>query len=760
MEKKYWSIAHRLLVSALLISGLVTTIAVGGLLWHGYNSSIELIKEQLSSVKKSAAPSIALSAWDLDYEHTKVLLKGMLNHSNIVAVELILEDDSFLLKKGGVPTGSMIVIEEETLYFTDENGEQKRVGKLIITGSLENALDQLIENAQFTFGAVSLMALLLSLLTVWLVRQLLTRHILNIVHFTKNLTVDGLKEPLILRRTMNRVDELTLLVGSVNTMRKELLEDIREREIMESIVADDKIREASICAREKAKSDFLATMSHEMRTPMNAVIGLSELLSETHLDEQQRHYNNVILLSGKNLLNVINDVLDYSKIESGKLELDITDLNVNELLTDIYDIFAPKVEETGVDMYCILESNVPPIVRADPLRLRQIALNFISNAFKFTAEGEISVGIRLDSKRDNHLVMFVQDTGQGIDNKRLKGIFNAFEQEKVSTSRVHGGTGLGLAISSKLVEIMNGNIGVESEVGKGSCFWASIPLLSSTSKVPARPDMKKLQGKRLLLMDEHVTYCRMVAALAEGYGLLVDVTHSIADAELGLKNDSGQYDLIVMNVNASDDVATSLIKGAKQEKDKTGTVVIILSSMRHLPSRGAISSMGIDDALIKPALVSDLLEVLSRKLHVESLQDGSGILAVTEPEETTSLSVLIAEDNQVNQLVIKATLQKLGHTCLVANDGFEAVELTKKNYTHIDLILMDYEMPNKNGLEATREIRLLEKTDGLTSIPIYALTAHAMADYQKSCIEAGMNGVLTKPLIRNELIAVLECIQK
>ncbi|MBV1911407.1 MAG: response regulator [Kangiellaceae bacterium] len=755
MQKKYWSIAYRLLVSALLVSSFVTSIAVGLLLWREYDSSIEVINKQLSIVYKSSAPSIALSIWDLDYENTRVQLEGILHYPNIVAVELYLEDDSSLMKLGTFPKNQTTVTEEEKLYFTDKNGERILVGKLKITGSLESASEQLIGNAQLTLVAVLLMTLLLSLLTVWLVNQLLTRHILHIVHFTNNLTVEGLKETLTLRRSNKQSDELTLLVESVNNMRQKLLVDIQQREDMEKIVAEDKVREAYILAREKAKSDFLAMMSHEMRTPMNAVIGLSELLSETKLNEQQRHYNNAVLLSGQNLLGVINDVLDYSKIESGKMELDIVDLNLKELLTDIRDIFTPKVEETGVEMLCSLETSVPVFIHGDPLRFRQIIMNFISNAFKFTKEGEIILGVKADPSRPDNIYIYVQDTGMGIDSERLEGIFNAFEQEKSSTSRKFGGTGLGLSINSKLVELMKGEIGVDSEVGQGSRFWCSIPLVRSHLLEPAVANLRSLERKRLLLMDAQVTYCSMAEQQARDWGMIVDVANSEFEALKLLETSEADYDLIVLDVKISSDSSSNLIKQIKKKKMKTGSKIVVLTAMRYLPNSETTSQLGINEAIIKPALVSDLSEVFVRVLVGKNT-------SIKRPEESKkasrniSLLILIVEDNKVNQMVIKATLEKLGHQCLIANDGIESVELSMEHSHKIDLILMDYEMPNMNGLQATEKIRTFEKSKKTKAIPIYALTAHALEEYRHLCIEAGMDGVLTKPLIRKELTRVLE----
>ena len=755
MQKKYWSIAYRLLVSALLVSSFVTSIAVGLLLWREYDSSIEVINKQLSIVYKSSAPSIALSIWDLDYENTRVQLEGILHYPNIVAVELYLEDDSSLMKLGTFPKNQTTVTEEEKLYFTDKNGERILVGKLKITGSLESASEQLIGNAQLTLVAVLLMTLLLSLLTVWLVNQLLTRHILHIVHFTNNLTVEGLKETLTLRRSNKQSDELTLLVESVNNMRQKLLVDIQQREDMEKIVAEDKVREAYILAREKAKSDFLAMMSHEMRTPMNAVIGLSELLSETKLNEQQRHYNNAVLLSGQNLLGVINDVLDYSKIESGKMELDIVDLNLKELLTDIRDIFTPKVEETGVEMLCSLETSVPVFIHGDPLRFRQIIMNFISNAFKFTKEGEIILGVKADPSRPDNIYIYVQDTGMGIDSERLEGIFNAFEQEKSSTSRKFGGTGLGLSINSKLVELMKGEIGVDSEVGQGSRFWCSIPLVRSHLLEPAVANLRSLERKRLLLMDAQVTYCSMAEQQARDWGMIVDVANSEFEALKLLETSEADYDLIVLDVKISSDSSSNLIKQIKKKKMKTGSKIVVLTAMRYLPNSETTSQLGINEAIIKPALVSDLSEVFVRVLVGKNT-------SIKRPEESKkasrniSLLILIVEDNKVNQMVIKATLEKLGHQCLIANDGIESVELSMEHSHKIDLILMDYEMPNMNGLQATEKIRTFEKSKKTKAIPIYALTAHALEEYRHLCIEAGMDGVLTKPLIRKELTRILE----
>lgn len=760
IQKKYWSIAYRLLVSALLISSLVTSIAVGLLLWRDYNANIHDIKTQLSMVIKSASPSIALSIWDLDVENAQVQLEGILHYTNIVAVELNLEGDSLQMKLGDIPDKEMIFIKEKPLYFVDAQDEEHLVGQLKITGSFEFARAQLEENVLFTLGAVLLMILLLSLLTVWLVNALLTRHILNIAYFAENLTVDGLKEPLNLSRAPGQHDELTLLVDAVNNMRKKLLGDIHKREDMEKIVANDKVREASILARERAKTDFLTTMSHEIRTPMNAVIGLSELLSETTLNEQQRHYNNVVLLSSKNLLNIINDVLDYSKIESGKLELDIIDLSLKELLTDMRDIFIPKVEETGVEMLCTFESDIPTLVRGDPQRLRQVVLNLVSNAFKFTDSGEIILGIKRDPSRDQHLYIYVKDSGIGIKGDRQEHIFKAFEQEKSSTSRVFGGTGLGLAICSKLVELMSGTIGVDSEEGQGACFWFSIPLQPSALEVNPWVNLQALEGKHLLVLDEQATYCRMVKEQAKRWAMHVTATQSADKAMKILEVEDNHFDVILLDVNISSEADITLIKNIKQKQTQTGCRIIVLTAMRYLPNTELITHIGIDKALIKPALVSDLAMVLLEVLEPNHPSLENKPSRSDSVKKVTPLFILVAEDNSVNAMVIQATLDSLGHKCLVVTDGQEALTEVKKQHQLIDIVLMDYEMPNMNGLEATKEIRLYEKINGKTTLPIFALTAHALEEYRHICMNGGMNGVLTKPLIRKDLTAVLNSIDK
>ena len=501
----------------------------------------------------------------------------------------------------------------------------------------------------------------------------------------------------------------------------------------------------------QAKSIFLATMSHEIRTPMNGVIGLSSLLAETPLTDQQRMYTQTISTCGETLLNVINDILDFSKIESGKMELEREDFDLRRCVEDTLDMFGNKAAQSGLELVYRIDKDVPMQIVGDDLRLRQIITNLVSNAIKFTHQGEVFVGVHLLKSEPGGLLELefkVCDTGIGISADRLERLFKAFSQVDSSTTRKYGGTGLGLAICEKLVQLMKGQIRVESKPGQGSAFSFTIQTQRGTKILLPYTDynLSDQKDKRILVVDDNQTNQTILKDQLEHWDLKPSMAGSGEAALDILKNSS--FDLVLTDMKMPGMDGVSLAQNIRQYYPHIP--IILLSSIGDEINK---NSHLFNSILIKPikqhVLCKQILSSLQQSISPleeasiqEKLPDN---LAVKFP-----LEILIAEDNIVNQKVILHILRKMGYAPSLVENGQEAVNAALRQ--DFDIILMDMQMPLMDGLEATRMLRkTLEKQP-----VIIALTANVMDDDKQECLNAGMDDYLGKPLMLEELIIKLE----
>jgi two-component system, sensor histidine kinase and response regulator len=552
-----------------------------------------------------------------------------------------------------------------------------------------------------------------------------------------------------IRLYMFVVSGVGLIVGSAVTERYRIAFELLDR-TSDLLTANAHLVEAKRKAEDasRIKGEFLANMSHEIRTPINGILGMAELVLDTDLSQEQREYLTVLKSSGDFLLGVINDVLDFSRVESGQLQLEAVEFDLHDLISDTLHGLSLRAHEKGLELAYCVDRDVPPRVVGDSGRLRQILLNLVGNAVKFTTVGEVVVRVHLNScsAEDVDLHFTVSDTGIGIPKEKHSLIFEAFAQADSSTTRHYGGSGLGLSISSRLTELMGGRIWLDSVVGEGSTFHFTVVF--RTVQPRELPNVSRELGVSelpLLIIEDNIAVRQILSEMARDWGMRPVVVGSgtaALDAIQQAKRGNSSFRLAVIDRDMQEMDGFALAAQIHQSAPEI-VVIMMACADRPEPTR-RYRDLGIATRLLKPVRPSELLTAIQNAVG-KSKRDKrvSHDPKSASADETPSLRILVAEDNAINQMVAVRMLEKLGHVPVLAANGELAVSMIKSE--KFDLVMMDVQMPVKDGLAATREIRELEKeTDA--HIPIVAMTAHAIEGYKERCLAAGMDGYITKPL--------------
>ena len=549
-----------------------------------------------------------------------------------------------------------------------------------------------------------------------------------------------------------------LRLRSVRKRERELMELVEERTRLLQLEIERRQRETERAeAAARAKSEFLAIMSHEIRTPLNGVIGMLELASDTELTREQKELLQLAKDSAGGLLTLLNDILDFSKIEAGKLEFEAVEFDLNEVIASACRMMAIRAHQKQLELLYSVPASVPNRLIGDPTRLKQILVNLLGNAVKFTERGEVVLRVERADQLGGvvELQLSVSDTGIGIPEDKQQSIFDAFTQADTSVTRRFGGTGLGLTISSRIAALMGGRMWVTSEVGKGSTFSFTARFAVAPAVEETRKRTPNLRGVRLLIVDGNATGRKIIREMAQELGAEVDAVASAGEAIEMLKGRASDapYHAVLCDNSLPGIYGCELVSLIRNDPDITARPVLMLKANDHHAAAETARDFGARGYLIKPFGRAELVRSLSEALDLDTLQRRRVRKAALARDPAQGLRILVAEDNPINARIAVKMIEGFGHVVKVVSNGRDALEQAQTG--SFDLLFMDVSMPEMDGFAATAAIRQWEKTSG-THLPIIAMTANAMSGDRELCLAAGMDGYLSKPVNRSALARVIE----
>ena len=764
-------LAKKMTLTSLLAGSLALTTLASALLIFDHIHSRRALETRLSTWAEVLARSSAAALHDGDRGGAGVAI-SLLRAEPAVVTGCLYDSAGGLLGSYQRSDGAVSCPRGPHTLPLGSTGYLAELRPVYLGSSVVGSLylvsdDGELRQRRQSFLIFACILLLLSLGVGWISDTLLRRKIWKpLSELTRVMAKVTRARDYAVRVSTSGDDEVAQLGKSFNSMLAEIERQDGERqrsklELEEEVARRGEINQQLTKAKEDAeianriKSEFLANMSHEIRTPMNGVIGMTELALETNLTPEQREYLSTVKLSAESLLSIINDILDFSKIEVGRLELDAFEFNIHEVVGSTLKGIAIRAHQKGLELVYDIRPSVPDVLVGDAHRLRQILLNLVANAIKFTEQGEVVVTLDSAPERGPSMVhLVVRDTGIGIPHDKQSVIFEAFSQADSSHSRRYGGTGLGLAITSRLVRLMGGEIYVHSEPGQGSEFHVILPLPAGASNSLAIPEC--LKGVSTLIVDDNLTQRKILTAMLGRWSMKPDSVESAMRALSAMEAAAASntpYQLILIDGNMPGMDGFQLAECIKHNPKFTNATILMLSPGLRPDDISRCRQLGVSAYIIKPIRRLELLNVIVRVLKdKDTFAAPVQEPATWEKEQHNRLHILAAEDNRVNQRLLARLLEKEGHKVTLVEDGEAAVAASEE--TDFDVILMDVQMPVMDGLEATRCIRNREHATG-KHVPIVALTAHAMKGDRERCLEAGMDAYVAKPVQKQELLHII-----